>query len=416
MAPAPPPVDVSALSPALDRHVLVHVSGHDQPGVTAALMSHLAAAGAEVADVELITVRGRLHLSVLIGLRAEQEQPLLKELLLMGWQRGFHIDFEAVSADHHATRKAPWFAVTVLGQPLGSDAMAAATGAIAAHGANIERITCLARYPVSAYELVISAADIAPIREQLMSASRRLRFDVAVQPEGLRRRGIRLVALDVDSTLIQDEVIELLADEAGCREEVARVTAAAMAGELDFEAALRARVALLEGLEEEVLERARKRLRLTPGARTFVRTLKRLGFCTMIVSGGFTQFTDALKDELDLDYAFANQLEIVDGKLTGRVLGAVVDRRRKAEILAEVARAEGLAMHQTVAVGDGANDLDMLAAAGLGVAFNAKPVVADAADTSLNVPYLDAVLFVLGIRRDDVEAADAAPPDPITAG
>ena len=396
------------LPPGMDRYVLVHVSGHDQPGVTAALMAHLATAGAEVADVELITVRGRLHLSVLIGLRSAQEKPLLKELLLMGWERGFHIDFETVEPNHHAARKAPWFAVTVLGKPLGSDAMAAATHAIAANGANIERITCLARYPVSAYELVISTTDIGPIREQLVSASRRLRFDVAVQPEGLRRRGIRLVALDVDSTLIQDEVIELLADEAGCREEVARVTAAAMAGELDFEQALRARVALLAGLDEDVLERARKRLRLTPGARTFVRTLKRLGFCTMIVSGGFTPFTDALKDELDLDYAFANQLEIVDGKLTGRVLGAVVDRRRKAEILVEVARAEGLALHQTVAVGDGANDLDMLATAGLGIAFNAKPVVADAADTSLNVPYLDAVLFVLGIRRDDVEAADAA--------
>lgn len=389
----------------MDRHLLVHVSGHDQPGVTAALMAHLAEAGAEVVDVELITVRGQLHLSVLVAVT--NQRPLLKELLLLGWERGFHIEFEPIDPESHATRKAPWFAVTVLGKPIGSDAMAAVTAAIADNGANIERITCLARYPVTAYELVISTTDIGPIREQLVSASRRLQFDVAVQPEGLRRRAMRLVALDVDSTLIQDEVIELLADEAGCLDEVARVTAQAMAGELDFEAALRARVALLAGLDEAVLERARTRLRLTPGARTFVRTLKRLGFRTMIVSGGFTQFTDALRDELGLDYAFANRLEIRDGKLTGRVEGAVVDRRRKAEILTEVARTEGIELHQTVAIGDGANDLDMLARAGLGIAFNAKPIVADAADTSLNVPFLDAVLFVLGIRRDDVEAADA---------
>jgi phosphoserine phosphatase len=385
----------------------VHVSGRDQPGVTAALMAHLADAGAGVADIEQMTAQGRLHLSVLISTPADHERDLLKELLLLGWERGLHIDFEPLEPDRPEDRKAPWFAVTVLGQPIGSDAMAAVADAIASHGANIERITRLARYPVTAYELVITAADIDPIRERLVKASRRLRFDVAVQPEGLSRRAIRLVALDVDSTLIQDEVIELLADEAGCLGEVAAVTAQAMAGELDFEQALRARVALLAGLEEDVLERARKRLRLTPGARTFVRTLKRLGFRTMIVSGGFSHFTDSLRHELGLDYAFGNRLEIVHGRLTGRVEGPVVDRRRKAEILRDVARIEGLDMTQTVAVGDGANDLDMLAAAGLGVAFNAKPVVADAADTSLNVPYLDAVLFVLGIRRDDVEAADA---------
>ncbi len=397
----------------MNPHFLIHISGDDQPGVAAGLMAHLADAKAEVLDVELITVRGRLHLSALISVASER--PLLKELLMMGWERGFHVDFEPVQPDDTggaggaATRKAPWFAVTVLGHDIGSDAMAAATAAIASQGANIERITCLARYPVTAYELVVSTTDIDPIRARLVEESRRFRFDVAVQPAGLRRRAMRLVALDVDSTLIQDEVIELLAEEAGCLDDVARLTAAAMAGELDFEAALRARVALLAGLDEAVLERARQRLRLTPGARTFVRTLKRLGFATMIVSGGFTQFTDALQAELGLDYAFANRLEIIDGRLTGRLVGPVVDRRRKGEILAEVARAEGIELHQTVAIGDGANDLDMLARAGLGIAFNAKPVVADAAHTALNVPFLDAVLFVLGIRREDVEAADAEP-------
>jgi phosphoserine phosphatase len=180
-----------------------------------------------------------------------------------------------------------------------------------------------------------------------------------------------------------------------------------MAGELAFEEALRERVALLAGLDEEVLLRARARLRLTPGARTFVRTLKRLGYRIALVSGGFTAFTDHLRSDLGVDYAFANELEIVDGRLTGRVLGRVVDRRRKAELLTEVAAREGIGLAQTVAVGDGANDLDMLAVAGLGIAFNAKPVVRDAADTALSVPYLDAILFILGLRRDDVIAADA---------
>ncbi len=216
------------------------------------------------------------------------------------------------------------------------------------------------------------------------------------------------MVLDVDSTLIQDEVVELLADEAGCGAEVREVTERAMAGELDFESALRERVRRLAGLGAAELERARARVRLTPGARTFVRTLKRLGFSVGIVSGGFTHFTDPLARELGLDHAVANVLEVRDGRLTGEVLGQVVDRARKAELLAEFAATEGIPLSQTVAVGDGANDLDMIAAAGLGVAFNARPVVQQAADTTVNVPYLDAVLFVLGVTRDEVEAADAS--------
>jgi phosphoserine phosphatase len=214
--------------------------------------------------------------------------------------------------------------------------------------------------------------------------------------------------MDVDSTLIQDEVIELLAAHAGREAEVAEVTSAAMRGELDFAESLRARVAALAGLPESVLGEVRAEIRLTPGARTLVRTLKRLGFTVAVVSGGFIEIVGDLARELDIDHAHANRLEVRDGLLTGRVLGDIVDRAGKAAALRRFAAEAGLPLSRTVAIGDGANDLDMLDAAGLGIAFNAKPIVREQADTAVNVPYLDAVLYLLGITREEIEEADAA--------
>jgi phosphoserine phosphatase len=219
---------------------------------------------------------------------------------------------------------------------------------------------------------------------------------------------MRLIVMDVDSTLIRDEVIDLLAERAGCAEEVAKVTESAMRGELDFAASLRERAALLAGLDAKVLDEVRAALRLTPGARTLVRTLKRLGYKCGIVSGGFTAVIEPLAAELGIDFVAANTLEVVDGRLTGRVIEPIVDREGKTAALRRFAQAAGVPLAQTVAVGDGANDLGMIGAAGLGVAFNAKPVVRDAADTAVNVPYLDTVLYLLGISRDAVEAADQA--------
>jgi phosphoserine phosphatase len=213
--------------------------------------------------------------------------------------------------------------------------------------------------------------------------------------------------MDVDSTLIQDEVIELLAAHAGREAEVAAVTEAAMRGELDFAESLRARVAVLAGLPVEVLAEVRAAIRLTPGARTLVRTLKRLGFTVAVVSGGFLEIVGDLARELDIDHAQANRLEVSDGVLTGRVVGEIVDRAGKAAALRRFAEQERLPLSRTVAIGDGANDLDMLGAAGLGIAFNAKPIVREQADTSVNVPYLDAVLYLLGITREEIEEADA---------
>jgi len=231
--------------------------------------------------------------------------------------------------------------------------------------------------------------------------------DVAVQPATLLRHGMRLVVMDVDSTLVQGEVIEMLADHAGCLDEVRAVTEQAMRGDLDFEESLRARVALLAGLDASALDKVYDDLVLAPGARTLVRTLKRLGYRFAIVSGGFSQVTDRLAADLGIDFAASNELEIVDGRITGRIVGTVVDRAGKAEALRRFAAEAGVAQAATVAIGDGANDLDMLSAAGLGIAFNAKPVVQKAADTAVNVPYLDAIVYLLGISREEVETADA---------
>ncbi|MDQ2757100.1 MAG: phosphoserine phosphatase SerB, partial [Actinomycetota bacterium] len=290
--------------------------------------------------------------------------------------------------------------------PLAASAVASVTARIAAHGANIDRIRRLSRYPVTTVEFDVSGAEVDRLRRELALEAVAQGVDIAVSASGLARRGRRLVVVDVDSTLIQQEVIEMLAAYAGREAEVAAVTARAMAGELDFAESLRERVRALEGLDASVLDRVREAVVLTPGARTLVRTLKRLGFTVALVSGGFIEIVGPIAEELHIDHAEANRLEIVDGRLTGRVVGDIVDRAGKARALRRFAEEAGLPLSRTVAIGDGANDLDMLGTAGLGVAFNAKPVVRAQADTAVNVPYLDAVLFLLGITREEVEEAD----------
>ncbi|HKY14867.1 MAG TPA: phosphoserine phosphatase SerB [Microthrixaceae bacterium] len=388
--------------------ILIRVSGPDRPGITSRLMDVLGELGATVDDVEQVVIRRHLTLGLIVRLPADASIDALRSFAEASFGRDSGLSIDVGPVDTTPTERALGVVVTVLAPDITPAHLGAVADTVAGCGGNIDRIVRLSRYPVFSYELTVLGAPIDELRTRLVVLAHDLAIDVAIQPDGLGRRSQRLVMLDVDSTLIQDEVIELLADEAGCGAEVRRITEAAMAGELDFEAALRARVGLLAGLDGAALERAGARVRLTPGARTFVRTLRRMGFRVAIVSGGFTAFTEPLRERLSIDHAFANELEVVDGIVTGELVGPVVDRKRKAELLAHVAEIENIPLDQTVAVGDGANDLDMLAAAGLGIAFNAKPVLREVADTAVNVPYLDAVLFVLGVRRSEIEAADAA--------
>jgi phosphoserine phosphatase len=385
--------------------LLITLTGRDRPGVTSSVFAALSGAGVEVLDIEQIVLRGRLILGVLVT-APRNVAKVATSVQDTAARLGMAVEVESGVGDNRARAEGRSH-VTVIGAPLRSSAMAAIAGRIADAGANIDRIERMARYPVTAIDLHVSGAATEALRTVLAAEAARQSVDVAVQPANLLRRGTRLIVMDVDSTLIQGEVIEMIAAHAGCEAEVAAVTESAMRGEIDFEESLRARVALLEGVPATALDEVYGSITLAPGARTMVRTLRRLGYRFAIVSGGFSQITDRLAADLGIHFARANELEIVDGRLTGRIAGPVVDRAGKAAALREFAAEIGVPLAAVIAVGDGANDLDMLNAAGLGIAYNAKPLVRDAADTAVNVPYLDTIMYLLGISREEVEAADA---------
>ena len=369
------------------------------------MFTALATHSVEVLDIDQAVIRGQLTLGVLVR-TAEDAAPLKADV-----ERAMRVmDMTVrVGVDQPAdeVRRTATHAVVVLGRPLQAAAIGELTLRFGTLGVNIETIRRIADYPVTGLELTVSAPDDDALRVAVVDVAAAAGVDIAVERIGIARRAKRLIVFDVDSTLITGEVIEMLADHTGTRAQVEEITAAAMRGELDFADSLRARVAMLAGLDAAVLDQVADALVLTPGARTTIRTLQRLGFRCGVVSGGFTQVIRHLEKELNLDFAAANTLEVVDGRLTGRVVGEIVDRAGKAQALERFAAQHGVGLAQTVAVGDGANDIDMLSAAGLGIAFNAKPVVAGYADTTLNQPFLDPVLFILGISRDEIEAADA---------
>ncbi|MCW2801470.1 MAG: serB [Aeromicrobium sp.] len=389
-----------------DPTVLVTLTGTDQSGVTTRLFADLAPLAIEVIDIEQLVVRGRLILSALLTIPADRAA-LEETVHAVGSAFNLDVTVEYGTGDNRA-RRVGRSQVVVLGAPLRPAAIAALAARIKDDGGNIDRIVRMARYPVTAIRMEVSGADPDVLQADLAAVAYEQGVDVAVQENGILRHAQRLVVMDVDSTLIQGEVIEMIAAHAGFAAEVAAITESAMAGELDFTDSLRARVALLAGVPESALSDVYDALVYAPGARTMIRTLKRLGYRFALVSGGFTQIIERIAAELDVDYYAANQLEVVDGLLTGQIIGDVIDRAGKAEALRRFADEARIPVKNTVAIGDGANDLDMLAAAGLGIAFNAKPVVRDQARTSVNVPYLDAIIYLLGITREEVEAADAA--------
>ncbi|WP_187689039.1 phosphoserine phosphatase SerB [Nocardia wallacei] len=389
--------------------VLITVTGPDKPGVTSVLLTALARNAVSLLDVEQVVIRGRLTLGVLVSCPRDPEdlQDQLEEAMAtVGMQVDIEIGANSVSGARLSTH-----AVVVLGSPVTARAFSVIARKLAEQNVNIDSIRGIADYPVTGLELMVTAptdpAAETAMRTVLSVVAAKENVDVAVERAGLARRAKRLIVFDVDSTLIQGEVIEMLAAHAGVEDEVRKVTEAAMRGEIDFAESLRQRVATLAGLDESVIDEVAEVIELTPGARTTIRTLRRLGFRCGVVSGGFRQVIEPLAHDLELDFVQANTLEVVGGKLTGKVIGEIVDRPAKAVALRRFAAEAGVPMEQTVAVGDGANDIDMLNAAGLGIAFNAKPALREVADAALSHPYLDAVLFILGVTRDEVEAADA---------
>ena len=396
------------------RVLLIDITGHDQAGVTHSLTSILAASGARILDIGQAVIHDALALGILVEMTdGMKSSPVLTELLLRAHELGVQIRFTAVSGEEYeewvARQCQVRFLITVLGPEITAVHLAEVSGILASAGLNIDRIDRLSgRTPLDPAEspnrvcVELSAsgelADEECFRASLMSLTEDFDVDVAFQHDNVYRRNRRLVAFDMDSTLIQTEVIDELAALAGVGEQVRRITEAAMRGELDFQASFRRRVSLLKGLPESALQTVVERVPLMDGAERLISTLRRLGYRTAILSGGFTFVGRELQRRLGIDYLHSNELDIVDGAVTGEVKGPIVDGARKASLLKEIARAEGLSMEQVIAVGDGANDLPMLSVAGLGIAFRAKPIVRQSARQSISNMGLDGILYLLGVR------------------
>ncbi len=386
-------------------HVIVTVSGPDRPGITATLTGILEQMNSPLLDIEQVVVQGNLSLGMVVGVR--EDPGVLKELLFAARELGMSLDFKPVTSfapqlarEHHR------YVVTAIGPSLGAREMHALSTTLAEHDGNIARISRLSLGDLRSVEMQVDlprAKDPLPLKQALLSLAMKSSFDVALQREGLFRRSKRLVVMDMDSTLIQIEVIDELARAHGVVEQVAAVTERAMAGEMDYDESLRARLALLKGMDVAVLERLAGDLPITEGAERLISVLKRLGYRTAVISGGFSIAAESLKARLGIDYAYSNTLEVKGGKLTGGVVGPIVNGRRKAELLETIAQAEGVLLDQVIAVGDGANDLPMLERAGLGIAFHAKPKLREAADTSISTGGLDSILYLLGISAQEVE-------------
>lgn len=390
-------------------HVIVTVSGPDRPGITATLTGILEETSSQLLDIEQVVVHGHLTLGMLVGVGSDPG--VLKELLFAARELGVSLDFKPLEGPAPHAARAHRYVVTAIGPSLGAAELHALSKTLAEHDGNIAKISRLSQGDLRSVEVQVDlprGKDPFPLKEALLRLAMRTSFDIALQPEGLFRRSKRLVVMDMDSTLIPIEVIDELARAHGVVEQVAAVTEKAMAGEMDYDDSLRARLALLKGMDVAVLERLAADLPLTEGAERLIRVLKRLGYQTAVISGGFSIAAESLKARLGIDYAYSNTLEVKGGKLTGGVVGPIVNGRRKAELLETIAQAEGVLLDQVIAVGDGANDLPMLERAGLGIAFRAKPKLRAAADTSISTGGLDSILYLLGISAQEISDLEEA--------
>ncbi len=384
--------------------ILIQVTGVDNPGITAELMGILGKAKARMLNIQQVVVGKTLSLSLQVSL-ADQTHPVLKDLLFKAHELGVHLDFQMLDESiEEKSEGLQRYALTLLASELRPEALHQVTSVLAKHNWNIDTISSLGERPVSCLELVLSAdpSTLDAVKSELVSLVGDSGVDFAIQEEGLLRRAKRLVVLDMDSTLIQQEIIDELAALHGVKDKVSEITHRAMNGELDFEQSLRARVGLLKGAPESVFTEVRSQIELTEGARRFCRVLKRLGYKLAVISGGFIEVVGPIAHELGLDYHFANRLEVQEGVLTGKLVGPIVGPQRKADLVDSLAQQEGIDLSQVIAIGDGANDLPMLALAGLGIAFNAKPAVQKEASTAINQRSLVSVLYLLGLRGEEV--------------
>ena len=398
--------------------ILLTISGEDKPGVTSIITSILAGFQVNILDIGQAVIHNTLSLGILIEVpQVSESSPILRDLLFKAHEMDMKIRFQPIGEDEYeqwvtGQGKARHI-ITLLARKITATHIAAVADVAAQHGLNIDKITRLSgrlslqsEVPEKSKACVEfsvrgEAADISFVQKEFLRTASELDVDIAFQEDNIFRRNRRLVVFDMDSTLIEAEVIDELAKEAGVGDQVIEITEAAMRGELDFNESFRRRVALLKGLDASVLESVAQRLPLTEGAEDLVSHLKMLGFKTAILSGGFTYFAEKLQKQLGFDYVYANQLDICDGVVTGEVVGEIVNGDRKAELLREIAEREGVRLEQTIAVGDGANDLPMLSIAGLGIAFRAKPLVRQSAKQAISTLGLDGILYLIGFRDRD---------------
>ena len=403
--------------------LLINISGLDQPGITSTITAILAEQGVNILDIGQAVIHDSLSLGMLIEVPNDAETSvIIKEILFRTHELGLRVKFEPISEQRYQqwveAQGKPRHIISLLARKITAEHLSRLTTVIAESGLNIDKITRLSgRIPLDhAPENAKACAefsargdieDMAAVRARFLELASELDVDIAYQDDTIYRRNRRLVCFDMDSTLIEAEVIDELAKAAGVGEKVSEITERAMAGELDFDASFAERLSLLEGLDESVLQEIAANLPITEGAERLISTLNHLGYKTAILSGGFNYFGQYLKAKLGIDYVYANELEIVDGKVTGRVSGTIVNGERKAELLRELAARENINLEQVIAVGDGANDLPMLSIAGLGIAFRAKPLVKRRAGHAISTLGLDGILYLMGVSDRDQDQTDA---------